>query len=351
MNEHTPNFSSGWRMPAEWETQSAVLLSYPLNPLTWPGCRKEMEEAYAAFAAAVTKYEDLKVNCLPVSAQERALELFRNAGADCSRIEFLPVETNDAWCRDHGPVFVRNLRTGERAALDFQYNAWGGKFPPWDLDNAAARKMSEILGIPCLPVPLVLEGGALEVNGAGALLSTESVVLNPNRNPGLTKERAEEIFRDVLGTECVLWLKSGLEGDDTDGHIDTLVRFFRKDAVLAAVDEKPSSINHDALKRNFDALKRMRLPDGSPLEVLALPSPDPIRPEGWREEVLPATYANFLIINGAVLVPTYRQDKNDAKALEIIGSAFPGRDIVPLDCVDILLEGGALHCLSQQMIP
>ena len=141
MNEHTPNFSSGWRMPAEWEAQSAVLLSYPLNPLTWPGCRKKMEEAYAAFACAVTKYEDLKVNCIP-PAQERVLELFRNAGADCSRIEFLPVETNDAWCRDHGPVFVRNLRTDERAALDFQYNAWGGKFPPWDLDNAAARKMA-----------------------------------------------------------------------------------------------------------------------------------------------------------------------------------------------------------------
>jgi agmatine deiminase len=324
-----------------------VWLSWPLNPATWPGVKDEMEESYAAFASAISRFEELRVICA-AAEQHRILELLDAAEARMSKVKLFDFQTDDAWCRDHGPVFLKNADTGETAIADFIYNAWGGKFSPWSHDDEIPVHIAKSLSLRRFEIPFVCEGGALEVNGAGTLLTTESVVLNPNRNPEMSKLEAEQVLKDTLGVEQVLWLKSGMVGDDTDGHIDTLTRFFRKDAVLSILDDDPNSPNYEILRKNFETLKKMRLLDGSPLLVEPLPCPKPMRPKGWREDILPASYANFLVINGAVLVPSYRQDKSDEKALAAIAQAYPGREIIPIDCFDIVLEGGALHCLSQQ---
>jgi agmatine deiminase len=339
--------AAGFQMPAEWASQEAVWLSWPLKPGAWPGCRESAEAAYAQFAAAITRFEPLRLNCVR-AAQPQALEALARAGARLDRVTLFDHPTNDTWCRDHGPVFVTHPETGEVAVTDWIYNAWGGKFTPWDLDNAIPERIANALGLRRFAIPMVAEGGAIEVNGAGVLLTTESVLLNPNRNPTLSKPAAEAILRDALGVESICWLKSGLAADDTDGHIDTLARFVAPDVVVAVTDGDPGGPDHRVLARNRADLERFRLPDGGRLEVVPLPLPEPIRPQGWRFAVLPATYANFLVVNGAVLVPTYRQPASDREALRILGSCFPGREVVPLDCRDIVFEGGALHCLSQQ---
>ncbi len=336
-------------LTAEWAPQEAILLSAPLNPVTWERNRTAMEKAYAFFAASVTRFETLYLNCVE-SAQDHWRELILNAGAAEANLHFLDIPTNDAWCRDHGPVTLINEATGQRLITDFTYNAWGGKFPPWDLDNAVPEKIADFLRWERRKINMICEGGALETNGARTLLTTESVVLNPNRNPGMTKADAEKTLCDALGMDQVLWLPSGLPGDDTDGHIDTLARFCSRNTVLAPLPEKQDhSAGADTLRRNYSMLEKMRLADGSKLEVVPLPAPDLIVPENWREEVLPATYANFLIANDAVFAPVYMQPRHDEAALRTLEQAFPGRDIIPVDCTDILLEGGALHCLSQNL--
>lgn len=333
--------SAGFRMPAEWEPQEAVWLSWPLNPDTWPDRIESVEKTYAFFAAQISRFQRVRINCIK-SEQPRVLELLRAADVVIQNLELFDIATNDAWCRDHGPVFIKNDATGEVAMADFKYNAWGGKFPPWDLDDAVPSKISAELKMRRFPVSLFGEGGGLEVNGTGVLLTTESVCLNANRNPDQSKEEIENVLCEALGVTKVCWLKSGMEGDDTDGHIDTLTRFFKPNGVLTMTEPDVANPNHAPLQRNVDDLKAFGF------EVIPLPSPKPIRPEGWREEVLPASYANYLIINGAVLVPTYRQPETDQEALKIIAACHPGREIIPIDCYDILLEGGALHCLSQQ---
>lgn len=338
---------AGFRMPAEWSPQEAVWLSWPLKPGAWPGCRAAAERAYAEFGAAITRFEPVRINCVR-TAQERAGEALVRAGARMGRVTFFDHPTNDAWCRDHGPVFVRHRTTGEVAVTHWVYNAWGGKFAPWDDDRAIPERIAEALKMRRFAIPMVAEGGALEVDGEGLLLTTESVLLNPNRNPGVDKRSAEAILRGALGVEAVCWLLSGLAADDTDGHIDTLARFVAPGVVVAVVERDPAGPNAAALERNLEDLTRFRLPGGGRLEVVPLPLPDPIRVSGWRFEVLPATYANFLIVNGAVLVPTYRQPGPDREALRRLEECFPGREVIGIDSRDLVVEGGALHCLSQQ---
>lgn len=339
--------AAGFHMPAEWVPQEAIWLSWPLKAGAWPGCRDAAERAYAEFAATVSRFETVRINCVR-TAQERAAEALLRADARLDRIAWFDHPTNDTWCRDHGPVFVQHRNTGEVAITDWTFNAWGGKFPAWDLDNAVPARIAAALGLRRFVIPMVGEGGGLEVNGAGVLLVTESVLLNPNRNPNLSKAQVEAILRDALGVEAVCWLASGLEWDDTDGHIDTLTRFVDPATVVTVVSRDPNGPNQAALERNRAALARFRLPDGRRLEIVPLPLPDAIRPAGWRLEVLPATYANFLILNGAVLVPTYRQPVHDREALRLLAQCFPDRQVIGIDCRDLVLEGGALHCLSQQ---
>jgi len=338
----------GFTMPAEWEEQRAVLLSWPLNPVTWEDRRSALETTYAGFAAAISHFEAVKINCA-AAEQPRIRKLLAEAGADFVRIELLDVPTNDAWCRDHGPVCLANRATGARLLDHFRYNAWGGKFPPWDLDAAVPAHVAALLGYELNPVPMVCEGGALETNGAGLLMTTESVMLNPNRNPSMSRAEIGEHLMSSLGVDDILWLKGGLFCDDTDGHIDTLARFVRPDAVLACIAAECSP-NAPMLNENLRRLREYRTRLGKPLDVIPLPLPDPVAPpDGWREETLPASYANYLLVNGAVLVPSYRQPRNDARAASIVGECFPGREVVQIDCGDIILEGGALHCLSQNL--
>ncbi len=344
---------AGFRMMPEWAKQEAVWLSFPHNPETWSDRPDRMEHvlsAYSRFAAIVTKYENLYVNT-GAAVPEDILERIANAGGNMENVRLFSFMTNDVWCRDHGPVFLKNPLTGERAAADFCYNAWGGKFPPWDQDNAIPQKITEALDIRRFEIPMVCEGGALEINNCGDLLTTESVILNSNRNPGMTKEHAEDLLKKSLGAASVLWLESGMVGDDTDGHIDTLARFAGcDDVILAAAAEKSDTKNYDALERNRKKLEQMYSGTGKRFTVVPVSIPKTIYPENWREEVLPATYVNYLLVNDAVIVPTYRDDQADRNACEIIAQAFPDRTLETVDCFDIILEGGALHCLSQQMI-
>lgn len=345
MDKATPA-KAGFRMPAEWEPQEAVWLSWPLNPQTWPDRLPLVQQAVARFAAAITRREKVCINAGTHHASIRQTLL--EAGGNPERIFLYSHPTNDAWCRDHGPTFLQNPKTRELAALDWPFNAWGGKFPPWDLDDQIAARIADALGLRRFRAPLIGEGGGIEVNGAGDLLVTESVWLNPNRNPGLTREQADTVFRDWLGVQRIHWLPGGLAGDDTDGHIDTLTRFIRSDAVVCVVTKDAGDPNREITERNRSLLESLRVGEEICLEVIPLPLPDPIRPSGWRATLLPATYANFLIVNDAVLVPTYRQPDNDAAALDILRQCFPDREVEGIDSFDIVHEGGALHCLSQQ---
>ena len=301
-----------------------------------------MRGIFAQLAAAIGEFEEVRINADEIHHAAIRAQL-ESAGADLQAIRLFPHPTNDVWCRDHGPSFVKQRTTGEIAVVDWQFNAWGGKFHPYDNDNAVPTRIADSLGLRRFQSQLVFEGGGLEVDGAGLVLTTESVVLNPNRNPTWSRAAVAKELCDFLGCQKVLWLRSGLEGDDTDGHIDTLTRFIAPGSVITAVEENKNDPNYPVLERN-----RAQLVEWG-LNVIELPQPAPIAgPEGWREARLPGTYANFLILNGAVLVPTYRQADADTRALEILAQAFPGRRILGFDCLDILQEGGAIHCLTQQ---
>ena len=260
--------------------------------------------------------------------------------------------TNDAWCRDHGAIFVTRpaRQTGSPPgptlkALDFQYNAWGGKYPPFDLDNAIPQRMATALGVPCQSSAMVLEGGSIEVNGLGTLLTTEQCLLNPNRNPSLSRARIEAELRELLGITQIVWLGEGIVGDDTDGHVDDLTRFVAEDLVVTAVEQDPADENYAPLKENRERLARVQLPDGRPLRVLELPMPAPLFRAGAR---LPASYANFYVGNRVVLLPTFNCPA-DEEAAATLARCFPGRRIVSLDCRDVVVGLGTFHCLTQQV--
>ena len=334
--------SHGFAMPPEWAPQAAVWMSWPVNASHWPGKMELMRGVFARLGTAISRFGEVRVNAAPEHHAAIAAEL-NAAGADMQAIRLFPHPTDDVWCRDHGPTFVKNPETGEVAVVDWRFNAWGGKFTPHDTDDAVPARIADSLGMRRFASPMFFEGGGLEVDGAGRVMTTESVALNPNRNPDWTRARIERELLGFLGCREVVWLPSGLEGDDTDGHIDTLSRFFGPGQVLTAVESNRDDPNHAVLERN-----RALLVDHG-LAVMTLPQPAPIAaPPGWREDRLPGTYANFLVVNGGVLVPTYRQPAADQRAMDIIAECFPGRAVVGFDCLDILLEGGAIHCLTQQ---
>lgn len=339
----TPS-SLGFRMPAEWEPQAAIWLSWPHRQKTWPRNYRPIPAKFAEIAATISRYEPVRFN-VAKSLHATARRQLNQAKADLSRIEIFAHTTDDAWCRDHGPIFVKNDRTGEVAITDWQFNAWGGKYPKFKADNAIPEKIAEKLKMRRFEHPMVLEGGSVEVNGEGLLLTTEACLLNKNRNPHLSREQIEQALRDFLGVHTIYWLGDGIEGDDTDGHVDDLSRFFRADGIITAVEANSRDVNYRALRENLERLKSLRTPAGKKFKLVELPMP---RPCYRDEQRLPATYANYLVLNGAVLMPSFRQPKRDAEAAEIIGACFPGREIVPVDCLDLVLGRGTLHCISQQ---
>lgn len=336
-------------MPPEWSPQEAVWFSWPVDdPRHWGGAKRQLIwEKFAEIAAAASHFQPVRINA-PAADHPAITTACNHAKALLTHIELFDHPHNDVWCRDHGPIFVKHRDTGEVAVTDWEFNAWGGKFPPWDLDNQIPARIAHSLGKRSFSGGMILEGGAIEINGTGQLLTTEAVLLNPNRNPHLTRSETEQRLRDGLGVSEILWLKQGIEGDDTDGHIDDLARFTDPTTLLACTDPNSASPNQPILAENLSRLRAFLAPNGRPFDVLEIPLPEACEVPGWRLPVLPASYVNFLILNGGVLVPTFRQRKNDDRALGILRELFPTRDIVGIDCLDLVEEGGTLHCISQQ---
>ncbi len=335
----------GYRQPAEWAPHEATWLSWPHNRDSWPGVFRGVEPAMAAFVGELAECEPVHINVLDAE-HERHVRQVLSAAAPPERLHFHRFPTNDAWCRDHGAIFVtRPTVTEPRLAVDFDYNAWGGKYPPFDLDRLIGRQMAEALGVPRYAQPgIVLEGGSIDVNGEGALLTTEQCLLNPNRNPALSRADIERLLRDCFGVTEILWLGEGIEGDDTDGHIDDLTRFVAAGTVVTVVEPNQADRNHAPLAANRRLLDTLTV-NGRALTVVELPMPEPQYLEDQR---LPASYANFYVANGAVLVPTFGCAA-DAAACSILGDCFPGRRVVPVDCRVLIAGLGALHCLTQQV--
>ncbi len=340
---------AGFSMPPEWSAQEAVWLSWPVDdPRHWGGAKRDLiHSKFAEIAAAISLFEPVRINA-PGAEHSGIAAACNRAKAVPERVELFDHPHNDVWCRDHGPIFVKHHSTGEVAVTDWEFNAWGGKFPPWDLDNTIPARIARSLGKRIFKGGMILEGGAIEINGAGQLLTTEAVLMNPNRNVGMSRGEIEQRLRDGLGVSEILWLKQGIEGDDTDGHIDDLARFVSADTILACVDKNAASPNQEILARNLVDLRSFHGPNGRSFEVLEIPLPEACEVPGWRLPVLPASYVNFLMVNDGVLVPTFRQLKNDDRALGMIRELFPGREVKGIDCLDLVEEGGTLHCISQQ---
>ena len=340
---------AAYRMPAEWTPHQATWFSWPHNPDTWTEYLPAVEPILAEAVAALSAGELVRINVRDAAHGYHVQKLLAGKVAP-GRVLLHQFPTNDSWCRDHGAIFV--TRTPEAPAglpplkaLDFGYNAWGGKYPPFDLDDAIPGRMAAELGVPCDTVPMILEGGSIDVNGRGTLLTTEQCLLNPNRNPGLTREQIEHRLKSLLGVTQVLWLGEGIVGDDTDGHVDDLTRFVAEDLVVTAVEQDPADGNHAALKENRERLATLKLPDGRPLRVLELPMPAGVYRGSTR---LPASYANFYVGNRVVLLPTF-DCPADEEAAAILARCFPGRKIVSLDCRDVVVGLGTFHCLTQQV--
>ncbi|MBO6573938.1 MAG: agmatine deiminase family protein [Rhodothermales bacterium] len=333
---------SRFRMPAEWEPQQAVWVSWPHNRETWPGAFAWVEPAFAAIVDALSSGQTVHVNVLGGDHERHVRGLLRPS----ENVVFHHIPTNDAWCRDHGATLVYG--TDGLVAIDFDYNAWGGKYPPFDLDAAVAGRMAEALGVPVHKAGLTLEGGAIDVNGSGVLLTTESCVLNRNRNPGLTRAEAEARLNALLGTETVLWVEGHIEGDDTDGHIDNLARFVSpRDIVMSVPGTNPDPA-HAHLEQAFVSLREQAAEHGLRVHRLPLPAPTWHTTENGERYRLPASYANFLISNESVLIPAYG-GSSDAQAAQILAPFFPDREVVLLDCRPLVWGLGAIHCLTQQV--
>lgn len=325
------------RWPAEWEPHEATWLTWPHNPQTWPGKFEPVAEKMSAFVHALASHEPVRLlatNEVRAKA-ERWLQGTPN-------IEWFEIPTNDSWIRDYGPTFVQ--ATDQLVAVDWQYNAWGGKYPPWDLDAAVAARIAQALGIAHDPVPIVMEGGAIEGNGAGTMLASRDCLLAKSRNPGRSAQDLEHLFQQHCGTRKVIWVAGDLIGDDTDGHVDQLARFVSQDTVLVAQCKDPTDPNYASLRSLWEQLDGATDADGQPLQLQPLWLP---RPKYYQGHRLPASYCNFYIANGIVCVPQFG-DPHDSWALDLLGQAFPERQICGLDALDIVWGLGAFHCLSQQ---
>lgn len=339
-----PN-NSNYRMPAEWEPHQATWLSWPHKRASWPGKFAPVEPLMVRAVAALSGSELVRINVLDQKHEQHVAALLEGQ-ANAANVRFHRFPTNDAWCRDHGAIFVTDpASAAPLVALDFRFNSWGDKYPPYDLDDAIPPQMAEALGIPCERIEMVLEGGSIDVNGAGALLTTEQCLLHPNRNPSMDRGAIEAQLKARLGVSQILWLGEGIVGDDTDGHIDDLTRFVAADTVATVVESDRRDDNYEMLAENRERLATLRLADGRSLKVLEMPMPRPVEFEGDR---LPASYANFYIGNKVVLMPAFN-DPSDALNERLLAAAFPGRRIVALDCTDLVLGLGTFHCLTQQV--
>ncbi len=335
----------GYYFPAEFAPHEATWLSWPHQEATWPGKIDAIYSSYCQFIKYLTLSEKVRINVSNDAMKIVAIQHLEKAGVAVAGVEFFMHPTNDAWCRDHGPAFLINPAADiKKIIVDWRYNAWGNKYPPYDLDDIIPTLIGNHFSIPVYNPGIVMEGGSVEFNGKGSLLTSTACLLNQNRNPALNQNRIENYLYDFYGVEQVLWVDEGIVGDDTDGHIDDTVRFINEDTVITVIEENKGDANYALLQTNLKQLKVMRLLNGKQLNIIELPMPDEIIYEGQR---LPASYANFYISNGHVIVPTFRSRK-DEKAIRIIAACFPDREVVGIDSTDIIWGLGSFHCLSQQ---
>ncbi len=332
-------------MPAEWEPHSATWLSWPRREgISFPGAYKQVLPVLAQMVNALAGSEAVNINVCDAAHEEDVRKQLAQARVRIDHVTFFHIPTNEPWCRDHGPIFLTRNESPNLVILDWDYNSWGWKYPPFDDDDVVPTVIGEKLGLPVYSPKMVLEGGSIEVNGSGTLLTTKSCLLNPNRNPDLTERDIEQRLRDFLGVKQILWLGDGIEGDDTDGHIDDLTRFVNSNTVLTVVEDDENDSNYEPLRANLESLKTMATEDGTPLEIHTLPMPSKIVRDGQR---LPASYANFYIANKVVLLPIFA-DSNDRWAISVLEKVLPDRKIIPIDCRELIWGLGAFHCLTQQ---
>ncbi len=330
----------GYRWPAEWEPHAATWLAWPHNPNTWPGKFEPVSGVWQTLVRTLAEFEPVHVAAggEAVMAQARAMV------GNIPNVTLHDIPTNDVWARDHGAMFLSGPPGLQPALVDWEYNAWGGKYPPFDLDNQVPLHMARLTGRRRFTPGIILEGGAVDGNGLGTILTTEPCLLNPNRNPQLNRSDVEGYLMDYLGAKKILWLAGGIEGDDTDGHIDELARFVAPTTVVAAVENDPHDANYEPLQANLRRLAEMTDARGRPLEVVPIPMPRALYHDNQR---LPACYMNFYIANGVVVAPTF-DDPHDEVALATLARLFPGRQIRDIHAVDLVWGLGAFHCITQQ---
>jgi agmatine deiminase len=353
----------GYRMPAEWEPHEATWLAWPHERTDWPGKFAPIPWVYAEIVRHLARVERVRILVGSRAEQEQAHRILAKSGADLSAVEFFIVPTNRGWTRDYGPIFVKKCDQqgpGGIALTNWRFNAWA-KYDDWQKDNAATSRLIPKLKLPVwepmhpaekapgqgrFSAKIVLEGGSIDVNGRGTLLTTEECLLSEvqARNPGLGRADMEAIFRDYLGVTNTLWLGHGIAGDDTHGHVDDLARFVNPETVVTVVESNPADPNFAPLRENLARLRAMKDQDGRPLRIETLPMPEPVFFDGQR---LPASYANFYIANGLVLAPTF-SDASDRIALNTLAGLFPDRRIIGIPCRDLVLGLGTLHCMTQQ---
>jgi agmatine deiminase len=358
-------------MPPEWAPHRGTWLSWPHRESSWPGKFEPVPRVFVEIVRHLVPHEDVHINVTGPEMEAEVTQLLATAGVPVEapsrdraalgnalarpgservlqgRVIMHHNPTNDAWCRDHGPIFVqRETASGrrEQAIIDWGYNAWGGKYPPFDQDDVIPSRVAAAYKIRAFHPGIVMEGGSIDVNGKGTLLTTESCLLNPNRNPALSKKEIERYLRDYLGVNQILWLGDGIEGDDTDGHVDDLTRFVDENTVVTVIEEDPRDSNFAPLKENLERLRRMTDQDGRPLRIVTLPMPPAMHHEGQR---LPASYANFYIANGIVLMPAYHP-RTDELARATLQRCIPDRKVIPLDSLNLIWGLGSFHCVTQQ---
>ncbi len=339
----------GFRMPAEWEPHEATWIAWPHNRDDWPGKFAAIPWVYTEIVRHLHASEPVRILVNSARAEKQALRYLSRAAIDLRRVTFFRYPTDRVWTRDYGPMFVKS-DSGETAIVDWRFNAWA-KYKNWKRDNAIPKKVAARLGLqrwePAVGhMPVALEGGSIDVNGQGLLLTTEECLLDTvqARNPDLGREDLERVFADYLGIQKVLWLGRGIAGDDTHGHIDDLARFVGPRTIVAVVEKDPGDVNYEPLQDNFRRLGEMTNRQGKPFDIVQLPMPAPVLFDGQR---LPASYANFYIANDRLLVPTFN-DPQDGRALGILADLFPGRMVVGIHAVDLVWGLGTLHCLTQQ---
>lgn len=345
------SYTSHRRFPAEWEKQQGILLCFPYNGKDWPGKYGAIQWAFVEFIKKVAAIEEVILVVANEKLKSKVIALLKTAHVEISNVSFIIHKTNRSWMRDSGPIIVQNDKIG-REALNFNFNGWA-KYKNYRLDKLVPSKVAKFLKIPLTQVlyhgkPFVLEGGAIDSNGKGTLLTSEECLLHPTiqvRNPGCTKVDYEAVFKEYLGITNVIWLGDGIEGDDTHGHIDDLCRFISQDTIITVVESDENDSNYAALQDNLKRLQNARLENGKAPKIVTLPMPTRLDFEGVR---IPASYANFLILNKCVLVPTFN-DVRDRIALNTLAECFPDKEVIGISCIDLIWGFGTLHCLSQQI--